>query len=89
MQTTLKQIYKNLDLYGGEVFIKALKKQFKDVCYAKNSIPTAGSPANPTHFIREDLIVKKSIFHKYGEVTVLFICRMADGTEVQTYAKFF
>lgn len=89
MKNTLKDIYRNIDLYGSEVFIKALKKQFEHVCYAEKSIPTAGSPAKPTHFIREDLKVKKAIFHKYGEITTLFICPMADGTEVQTYAKFF
>lgn len=87
--TTLKDIYQNLDLYGAPVFIAALKRQFKSVCTRTATIPGPGSPASNTETMREDLKIKKAIFHRNNEVTVNFVCPQADGTAPECFARFF
>ncbi len=86
---TIKDIYSNIDLYGAKVFITALKDKFKSVCYADKSIPSPGSPTMESIFVREDLNVKKAIFHKNNEITVFFNCPQADGPDIGAVAKFF
>ncbi len=72
MQNSIRDIYKYLDLYGDSVFITALKSKFKSVAVRDKTIPNGGSPCSPSCNIREDLKVKRAIFHKNNEITVFF-----------------
>lgn len=86
---TLKDIYKNIDLYGSPVFIKALKSEYKTVCTTEKSIPSPGSPCSPASSIREDLIVRRAIFHRGNEVTVFFHVPNSKIGECEAVARFF
>jgi len=66
----LKAIAKDIDLYGSDIMLSALKKQYKAVAYTKKSIPTQGSPCRSSADIAPDLKISKVIFHKNNEVTV-------------------
>jgi hypothetical protein len=70
MTNSLKDIYNNLDLYGSQNFIIALKLKFKAVAFTENSMPTMGSPCKPSSFVRDDLSIIKAVFHRNNEVTV-------------------
>lgn len=83
---TLTDIYKDIDLYGGTVFIKALKSKYKTVCTTEKSIPGPGSPCSDSKFIREDLQVKRAVFHRNNEVTVFF---EVPTTGAKAVARFF
>ena len=87
---TIRDIYKNIDLYGNEVFIVALKEKYSGVSYREKSIPSEGSPATKSARIRQDLKVDKVIFHQNNEVTVKFIVPNQNGVTPRTqYARFF
>lgn len=71
---TLKEIAKDLDLYGPVVLLEALKKEFSHVSFTANgkTIPNAGSHCRKTSNMLTDWGVKfnKVIFHKNNRVTV-------------------
>lgn len=68
----IKNNYKHyFDLYGSEIFIAMLKNAFKNVCYCDKAIPGAGSPVQNSRAVREDLTIKKAIFHHNNEITIL------------------
>jgi len=65
-----KQFY---DVYGIEVIIESLKKDFKMVSYCKNSIPTEGSYTINTNRIgkmQEDGKIHNVICHRNGSITI-------------------
>lgn len=68
---SIKDTYRNLDLYGSTVFLRMLKKHFKGVCFAKKAIPGPGSPTAKVEGVKEDLRVLRAIFHRNNEVTVI------------------
>lgn len=66
---TIKEIYKDLDLYGSDILINALKDKFKAVAYTNKSVPSQGSPCRSAKDIAKGLIVNRLTFHKNGEIT--------------------
>lgn len=67
---SIRETYKHLDLYGSEIMLTQLKKQFKTVCYTEKSIPTPGSPCKPSTLVSNELQIQKAIFHNSGEITI-------------------
>jgi hypothetical protein len=66
----LKAIAKDIDLYGSEVMLIALRNKYKAVAYTKRSIPGPGSPCRSSKDISLALTIRKVIFHNNNEVTV-------------------
>lgn len=66
----LKAIAKDIDLYGSDVMLSALKQQYKAVAYTNKSIPSQGSPCRSSADIAPNLVISRVIFHKNNEVTV-------------------
>lgn len=70
----IKAIAKDLDLYGTDVLIQALKNSFSHVSYTFNArkIPTCGSICRKTQEItpQKNFKVEKVIFHRNGKVTI-------------------
>jgi hypothetical protein len=65
----IKEIYKDLDLYGSEILIALLKKKFKSVAYTKKSIPTPGSRCKASRLVSDTLKINRLIFHENGDIT--------------------
>jgi hypothetical protein len=66
----LKTIAKDIDLYGSDIMLAALKLEYKAVAYTNKSIPSQGSPCRSSADIAPDLLISKVIFHKNNEVTI-------------------
>lgn len=71
---TLKEILKYPDLYGNDILLQELKKQFSIVSWAKNSTPTPGSRSWPIQLIKAikpNVKILKPIFHRNGDLTLI------------------
>jgi len=66
----LRAMYNNLDIYGSDVFLTALKWSYKSVAYTNKSIPGQGSPCRSSKDIADNLTINRAIFHKNNEITV-------------------
>lgn len=70
----LKDIFAHIDLYGTQVMIEALKKDFTHVSFTSNglTIPKPGSNTLKVERInpKEGTNVTKLICHKNGRVTI-------------------
>ena len=66
----LKAIAKDIDLYGSDVMLTALKQQYKTVAYTRKSIPTQGSPCRSSANIAANLAISQVVFHRNNEVTI-------------------
>lgn len=68
----LKEIKKYCDLYGWEITVMQLKKQFSLVSWAKNSIPTGGSLTLSTEKlnVNNDTVIFSAIVHKNKSLTL-------------------
>lgn len=69
----MKNILENIDLYGFDLLLTAIKKEFIFISFSKNSIPTPGSLTIPTNDLTkfaEDTKILKTIFHKNGSLTI-------------------
>lgn len=82
---TIKEIAKHIDLYGTDVIIEALKKEFTHVSFTNNglTIPKAGSNTRHVKFINpiEGTKVTKVIFHKNKRVTIGTVSPMEERTQ--------
>lgn len=71
---TIKQIAKDLDLYGQDVLMAALKNQFSHVSFTRNAktMPKCGSECRETKSIKpaKDMKIEKVIFNRNGAVTI-------------------
>ena len=70
----MKAIAKYFGLYGMEIAKQMLRiRGYSHVSYRTNSIPSLGSPTVDINKIKFDdgLIVKKTICHKNGNVTIV------------------
>ena len=69
----MENILANIDLYGLDVLLEQLKKQFLFISFAKNSIPTAGSMTLPTNKLvkfKEETKLIKVIKHRNKNLTL-------------------
>ena len=67
---TLKQIYKDIDLYGVPVFVQQLKKDFTFCSYCAVSIPGKRSPVYKTSQLKGSFDILRATFHKNSTVTL-------------------
>jgi hypothetical protein len=72
--TTAKEIFKNIDLYGDEVLLTFLKKNFTHVSFTSTRLTPAkyGSACIETKAINRNpnLKITKLTEHKNGQVTI-------------------
>ena len=69
----MKNILDNIDLYGFDLLLTAMKKDFIFISFSKNSVPTHGSLTIPTSDLTkfaDDTKILKTIFHKNGNITI-------------------
>jgi hypothetical protein len=69
----MENILANIDLYGLDVLLEQLKKQFLFISFAENSIPTAGSRTLPTSKLvrfKDDCKLIKVIKHRNKDLTL-------------------
>ncbi len=72
IQKSVKEIYKNIDLYGAIVLVTMLQ-QYSHISFCDNSVPTPGSPIKQMAALRNpELItsISKVIYHKDGKTTI-------------------
>lgn len=69
---TIIETLKFHDLYGTEIILRMMQKQFKNVLFCTRSIPSAGSACYKSNQLNPEAPVKiiKYILHRNKEITL-------------------